>query len=637
MAVWPSVARRSWVLSIAAALLGSGLALRAETVLGPWEPKFKGVDYSVSTNFAARTGDLRNLQVVHTFRVDLNDPDVRLLTTPPLTDQSRGEVGGLTVSGFLRTNAVQAAINANFFGPGGYYLPAGTPMDVYGLAISEGTIVSAQDGSGHAAVLLFDAHNHASIVPTNWPAIDTTGFYTAVAGNYPLVVGGKSLITKSNLQDVEPRTVFGISQDRRYLYLVAIDGRQSGYSEGATDYESAIWLLLLGASDGINLDGGGSTTLVIQDSTGAAVRLNSSSAVADSGRERTVGSHFGIYAKPLPGFINEVVATPEDTTAQITWSTTEPATSEVQYGTTQELGQTSGIDATLTTNHLVQLTGLATKTAYYFRVLSTAAEQEHLSALFSLTTTNYVTVSPVFGITNSWKFTAGPFNDTNWITPDFDDSSWSGPGAGLLWIDVNAAGPNPDVEPKNTPLPAAESGFPYRTYYFRSQFELPLLPSGSSLTCTSYVDDGAVFYLNGAEIYRLRLPAFSTSATLANGYPCSGSATCPDEFSIEGSLMRHARDGANVLAVEVHNYNAGSPDITFGLALTRVEPASTQTNAPPTLEVLYSAGTLTLLWQPAQSVLQSAENPQGPWTDLPSASPFVTAPSESHRYFRLRQ
>src|SRR5207253_6638878 len=121
---------------------------------------------------------------------------------------------------------------------------------------------------------------------------------TAVAGDYPLVINGKSVAKRSGALEANPRTAFGISEDRRYLYLVGIDGRQPGYSDGAYDYETAGWLLLLGAWDGVNMDGGGSTTLVMASSIGKPIRLNSSSAVADSGQERTIGSHLGIFAKP---------------------------------------------------------------------------------------------------------------------------------------------------------------------------------------------------------------------------------------------------------------------------------------------------------------------------------------------------
>src|SRR5438552_2372234 len=153
-------AQRPIKMSLALAFLIAAFPARATPVIGPWKPLFKGVDYSVSTN-PPSVGDFPNLQVVHAFRVDLSDPDIRLLTTPRISNYAAGnrETGGLTVSDFLKTHHLQEAINANFFDPNSYYLPAGTPMDVYGLSISEGVVVSAQDGPNDASAILFDTNN----------------------------------------------------------------------------------------------------------------------------------------------------------------------------------------------------------------------------------------------------------------------------------------------------------------------------------------------------------------------------------------------------------------------------------------------------------------------------------------------
>src|ERR1051326_3226344 len=131
---------------VALAALVAAFSVRAAPVIGPWQPLFKGVDFCAGTN-APSGGDFPNRQVVHAFRVDLADSDIRLFTTPRIPDYLAGdrETGGLTTSAFLNTYHLQAAINANFFDPSDYYLPAGTPMNVYGLSISEGVQVSATD------------------------------------------------------------------------------------------------------------------------------------------------------------------------------------------------------------------------------------------------------------------------------------------------------------------------------------------------------------------------------------------------------------------------------------------------------------------------------------------------------------
>ncbi|PYL01686.1 MAG: hypothetical protein DME19_00780, partial [Verrucomicrobia bacterium] len=503
------------LLLIAVALAALGPA-QASTTLGSWVPIFKGIDHAVGTNTPGG-GGFPDLQVVHALRIDLSDPDIQLFSTPRFANylaESR-ETAGLTVSDFLITHGLQVAINADNFQPQEYYLAAGTPMDVSGLTISRGEVVSAQEGSSDASSILFTTNNRPTIVFTNWPPRSTADVFTAVSGLYPVLINGVNVgsnyINNPNFphDSPEPRTAFGLSQDRRYLYLLTIDGRQSGYSDGAWDWETGAWLLLVGASDGVNMDGGGSTTLVMQDSTGRPLELNKSSAVANDprGRERTVGSHFGVFARPLPGFINDVLALPDDTAATVTWTTLAPSTTQVQYDPTTNFANSSTLQSALVTNHAALLTGLSPDTGYYFRAVSTTGSNQYVSPNFFFVTTNYVITNRLFDVTHSWKYTTTNLDGVAWTAPAYDDSGWSGPGPGLLWVDVRSGGPNPLVSPKNTQMPAdaSNNGLPYTSYYFRTHFTLTNVVPGTSLLFSSYVDDGAVFYLNGTEIYRLRM------------------------------------------------------------------------------------------------------------------------------------
>ncbi|HTG44603.1 MAG TPA: phosphodiester glycosidase family protein, partial [Verrucomicrobiae bacterium] len=564
-------------------------------------------------------------------------PDIRLLTTPRRSDYVEGvrEVGGYTVSEFLKNNRVQAGINANFFDAHSYYLPAGTPMDLFGLEISEGKVVSAQDDLGHSAVLVFDQNNTGSLIGTNWPPRDVSSAYTAVAGNYPLLIGGKNVAPRSGRLEAEPRTAFGLSKDRRYLFLVGIDGRQPGYSDGAFDYETGGWLLLLGAEDGINLDGGGSTTLVMEGSTGTPVRLNKPSAVADSGRERTVGSHLGVFAKPLPGFISDVVAAADDTSATISWKTLQPSTTQVEYGPSEEFGSLTPQQSILVTNHFVQMTGLTPNTSYFYHVISTLGTVRHVSPDFLFTTTNYVTTNLVLELTNSWKFTAMSFAGSEWTAPGFDDSTWSDPGPGLFWLDVRTSGSPLPEELRMTQLPADpnNSGYPYVTYYFRTHFTLPQVVAGSSLALAGYVDDGAIVYLNGAEIWRLRMPEESTAETLATGFPCEGDATCLEEYLVAPAALTNLVPGDNILSAEVHNYNLRSSDVAFGLTASVIQPIVQTVQ----LSVLSTGSALTLQWENADFALESADSPAGPWSPESLSSPASISASMTKRFYRLRK
>lgn len=85
-----------------------------------------------------------------------------------------------------------------------------------------------------------------------------------------------------------PRTAVGLTKDGQLL-LVAVDGRQS-HSMGLTLLELALFMQELGAVDAMNLDGGGSTEMVIYDKV-----INKPS----DGRERRVGSGLAIVRAKL--------------------------------------------------------------------------------------------------------------------------------------------------------------------------------------------------------------------------------------------------------------------------------------------------------------------------------------------------
>ena len=180
----------------------------------------------------------------------------------------------------------------------------------------------------------------------------------------------------------------------------------------------------------------------------------------------------------------------------------------------------------------------------------------------------------VFDAAKAFKYTTNNLDGINWKAPGYNDSAWpSGPG--LLWADQRGLNTNLPLTATQLPLNSS-TGYPWTTYYFRTHFNFTNSPAGATLTLSNYLDDGAVFYLNGVEIARAFLPlppASILNSTLATSYNCaSGDATCPYVFSITGDLITNLVPGDNVLAVEVHNYRAGSPDVTFGSALLYTIP-----------------------------------------------------------------
>ena len=111
-----------------------------------------------------------------------------------------------------------------------------------------------------------------------------------------LVVKGEVV---PGLDDVEldPRTALGINRNGRYLYMVVVDGRQPFYSEGVTFAELAALLRKQGAYMAMSMDGGGSSTLVVEGKDGLPRILNTPIDNYIPGRERPVGNHLGIYLR----------------------------------------------------------------------------------------------------------------------------------------------------------------------------------------------------------------------------------------------------------------------------------------------------------------------------------------------------
>ncbi|HEU4514930.1 MAG TPA: phosphodiester glycosidase family protein [Nocardioidaceae bacterium] len=85
----------------------------------------------------------------------------------------------------------------------------------------------------------------------------------AIGGNVVLLRDGKVLAPGD--EEMHPRTAIGIDRDTNSVIIVAVDGRQ-WHSRGLTMKETATLLKRMGAEDGLNLDGGGSSTMMARES-----------------------------------------------------------------------------------------------------------------------------------------------------------------------------------------------------------------------------------------------------------------------------------------------------------------------------------------------------------------------------------
>ncbi|RNC63388.1 phosphodiester glycosidase family protein [Proteiniphilum sp. X52] len=89
-----------------------------------------------------------------------------------------------------------------------------------------------------------------------------------IEDKHPNIVGYQEVILQNGnpsntWNEAHPRTAIGYSKDRKKIYLIVVDGRQNNYSVGATTGQVAEILKALGAYTGVNLDGGGSSCMVV--------------------------------------------------------------------------------------------------------------------------------------------------------------------------------------------------------------------------------------------------------------------------------------------------------------------------------------------------------------------------------------
>ena len=121
----------------------------------------------------------------------------------------------------------------------------------------------------------------------------------AVSGFCMIARNGEILPDAGYSKPLMPRMAYGLSRDRRYLYVIAIDGRQKKWSLGATGEETGKILLEAGAWDVINMDGGGSATLCYWDKRKKSpTALNRHNA---KGYLRPVGSNVGVIIEQPVG------------------------------------------------------------------------------------------------------------------------------------------------------------------------------------------------------------------------------------------------------------------------------------------------------------------------------------------------
>ncbi len=242
-------------------------------------------------------------------RIDLTDARVHLKVALSDDRDPDGDgpcVGRLdTTSSAARRYDFAVAVNAGFFAEPPKRAFAGKELNYVvgncalpvGWHFAEGKSIKPSSKYARAVLVV---HNDGKITLHDEMADMPADARYAVGGSAVVLRDGMNVADVKNTAR-HPRTAVGVSADQRTLLLVTVDGRQES-SRGVTLVELSDLMQKLGAQQALNLDGGGSSTLVVKDpATGVYAIANHPSdkafATPEVNVERPVADVLGITLK----------------------------------------------------------------------------------------------------------------------------------------------------------------------------------------------------------------------------------------------------------------------------------------------------------------------------------------------------
>jgi exopolysaccharide biosynthesis protein len=204
---------------------------------------------------------------IHYLRVLLSTHELEVFTIPGEDPDGPGPAESrLTQPSdlFARCYAL-AAVNANAFAalnedksavPNWY---EGRPVDIHGTVVSGGMVISPVEEGRTSFWIDISRKPHIG-VPKSMNAVAE-----AVADWFsPLLIDSR-IVPDAADHVLHPRTAVGFDDSGTWLLLVVVDGRQPGFSEGISLYELAEIFRDQSCSQSVNLDGGGSSIMMVQE------------------------------------------------------------------------------------------------------------------------------------------------------------------------------------------------------------------------------------------------------------------------------------------------------------------------------------------------------------------------------------
>lgn len=226
-------------------------------------------------------GEDGNLIAMYIMAVDLNNPNIAIKARTPFhePDFTRQTVSKIAEYADVPDNEVLAAINGDYF-------INNVPQ---GVVVKNGVAIKSwsREDAGFFGIL-----------KDKVPVIDSYALFQQeqetmeqALGAFHILIENDEKVTQGDLS-VEPRTMVGYTQDHIVNFII-VDGRQIGYSTGMSFAQASQIFLALGVKEAINMDGGGSSTLVVKDPATDALEVQNR---PSGGAEREVANAWTIVS-----------------------------------------------------------------------------------------------------------------------------------------------------------------------------------------------------------------------------------------------------------------------------------------------------------------------------------------------------
>jgi hypothetical protein len=280
--------------AIIANLLLMVLAIFARADFPPEKP-FPGITYHSET----RKDPANKLFWVE---IDVSDPHVSLRVSPGGPDpdgDGKFQTTLMPTSAIAQREHFDLAVNGDFFqaqkNEGGFALPGGYKTNqwalVEGPAVSNGKVWSKSLKPRPALVV-----RQGGKVGIEQVSVPEADLQQVISGNVMLVAKGKAV--KNDNSARHPRTAVGVDEKGTKLVILVVDGRNPGVSVGMTYGDLADEFIRLGCFSAINLDGGGSTSMVMREPNADTWKIINR---PSDGKERAVANVLGVRIDRLPG------------------------------------------------------------------------------------------------------------------------------------------------------------------------------------------------------------------------------------------------------------------------------------------------------------------------------------------------